>query len=374
MLSLKEKIAKNYINAIGWKTKQKYIIIESDDWGAIRMPSKEVLRHLVANDIPVDKLHIDKFDSVESEDDLVALFNILEKFSDKKGNHPVITAYYVVANPNFEKIEASNRKEYHYETIIETYNRKAHTKNVPALLKSGKSKNVFIPQFHGREHIHVNRYMEAINSESEKEQIAFENMAIVSSKSKSCTSPYTKDYFKGFDYSSSSEYKEIEEIHRDGLRIFNEIFGFSSISFVAQGSVFGDHLLKMLSEEGVRLIIGQQQLPSLGNTYQTVNKRWGEKTQFNQLYWRRNCMFEPTRNQEFDWVSKCLEEINIAFRWGKPAVISSHRENFIGSVFEENRIDSLKKLDILLAEILRRWPDVQFISTHELAELMTSDE
>jgi hypothetical protein len=37
MLSLKEKLAKNYINAVGWQTKKKYLVIESDDWGSIHM-------------------------------------------------------------------------------------------------------------------------------------------------------------------------------------------------------------------------------------------------------------------------------------------------------------------------------------------------
>lgn len=374
MLSLNEKIAKNFINALGWKSKQKYILIESDDWGAIRMPSKEVYESLIENQIPVNQLHIDKYDSLESEEDLVALFNTLQKFTDKIGNHPVVTAYFVVANPNFEKIEATKRQEYHYETILETYKRSEHTMKVPQLIKKGLYENIFMPQFHGREHIHVKRYMEAINSDSEKEQISFKNRAIISSKSKTCTNHYKKDYFKGFDYSSVVEHAEIEAIHGDGLRLFKEIFGFPSISFVAQGTVFGNHLLPMLAEENVRLIIGQQQLPKLDGTYATINKNWGNSTEFKQLYWRRNCMFEPARKQAFNWVGKCLEEMEIAFRWGKPAVISAHRENFIGSIFEENRIESLKKLEILLAEILMRWPDVQFISTAQLATIMLAEK
>jgi hypothetical protein len=370
MLSVKEKLAKNYINSRGWKTNQKYLIIESDDWGAIRMPSKEVYHKLIANDIPVDKFSFDKHDALESEEDLKNLFNTLEKFQDKTGSPAVLTAYHVVANPDFEKIEATARKDYHYETILETYSRFLHTKKVPNLIKEGIEKGIYIPQFHGREHIHVKRWMEAINFNSEKEQLAFQNRAIVSSKSKTCRNPYTKDYFKGFAFSSISEHEEIENIHRDGLKIFKEIFGFPSKTFVAQGTVFGDHILKMLSEEGVQLILGQQSAPKSDNGYQTINKNWGNITKFNQQYWRRNCLFEPARNQNFPWVKKTMEEIEIAFRWGKPAVISAHRENFIGSIFEENRTQSLQKLEILLELVMKKWPDVKFISTAKLAEIM----
>lgn len=374
MLTIKEKLSKNLVNALGYRTKQRYVLIESDDWGAVRMPSKDVFNILKKNLIEVDEFSFDRNDSVESEDDLKCLFATLQKFQDCKGNHPVITAYAVVANPNFEKIEESGKKEYHFETILETYKRSEHTKNVPELIKLGMKKNIFIPQFHGREHIHVKRYMEAINSNSKKELIAFENRAIVSSKSSDCSNRYPKDYFKGFAYSDSSEFAEIEEIHKDGLKIFKEIFGFSSISFVAQGGVWGDHLLQMMSDENVKLIGGQQQVPQIAGGYKVVNKFWGSRNKYKQIHWRRNCRFEPSRNKNYDWIAYCLDEIEIAFRWGKPAVISSHRENFIGSIFEENRVDTLKKLEILLAAMLKRWPDIQFISTAQLAEIMLAEK
>jgi hypothetical protein len=372
MLTFKQKLAKNYINALGWKNKQKYLVIESDDWGAIRMPSKKVYNRLIEHHIPVDKLHIDKLDSLESEEDLKALFGVLEKFKDKDGNSAVLTAFHVVANPNFEKIEASHRKEYHYETILETYARHEHTKNVPGLIKEGMTKGIYIPQFHGREHIHVKRYMEAINSDSVKEQIAFENKAIVSSMSTVCKKTYDLDYFKGFNYDNINELKDIEAIHRDGLQIFKGIFGMPSVTFMAQGSVWGDHILPMLNEEGVKLISGQQSVPAQSGKFKTVDKKWGSKNDFGQVHWRRNCQFEPARNQDFNWVNKCLAEIEIAFRWDKPAVISAHRENFIGSIFEDNRDQSLDKLEQLIEEVLKKWPDVKFISSAQLAEILTS--
>lgn len=374
MLSFKEKLAKNYINAVGWKTNQKYLLIESDDWGAVRMPSKTAYDEILKNQIAVDKLHIDKYDAVESNDDLKALYQALGKFQDKKGNPAILTAFFVVANPDFEKIEASGKKEYHLETILQTYQKTKHTQQVPALIKEGMQKGLLMPQFHGREHIHVKRWMEAINSSSEKEKIAFEQKAIISSKSTVCKKPYPLDYFKGFDYESENEFSTIEAIHQDGLKIFKEIFGIPSISFMAQGSVWGDHLLEMLSSEGVQLICGQQQVPDFNHGYKTVNKNWGVKNSLGQTHWRRNCMFEPARNQNAPWVQKCLAEIEIAFRWGKPAVISAHRENFIGSIFEENRNNSLEKLEDLLSLVLKKWPDVQFISTAQLAEIMLNQQ
>jgi hypothetical protein len=126
----------------------------------------------------------------------------------------------------------------------------------------------------------------------------------------------------------------------------------------------------MLQNEGVRLIGGQQLHPDVNATYKKINKYWGSKNKLGQVHWRRNVLFEPSSNQYFDWVDKCIAEIEIAFRWGKPAVISSHRENFMGSVFEHNRAQSLKKLQALLKAVVKKWPDVQFISSAQLAENM----
>jgi hypothetical protein len=69
-------------------------------------------------------------------------------------------------------------------------------------------------------------------------------------------------------------------------------------------------------------------------------------------------------------VNDCLKEIEIAFRWHKPATISSHRTNYIGWLNEENRSNGLQKLDKLLGQIIKRWPDVEFLTSAELGNLI----
>jgi hypothetical protein len=370
MFFLKQKLAKNYVNSRGWRTNQKYIVIESDDWGAIRMPSLEVYNTFLDNKVPVNESPIDKLDSLESSDDLKALYYSLGKFTDNKGNHPILTAFHVVANPDFEKIEASNRKDYHFETIFETYKRCKATENVSKLIFEGIEKGIYLPQSHGREHIHVKRWMEAIISDSEKEHLAFKNKAIISTPSKKCNNPYLENYFAGQDYSDESEYKEIEKNIEEGLNIFEDLFGFKSLTFTPQGGFWGDHILKVLSKNGVLLACGQQAAPDFNKSHKVVNKFWGQKNDFGQFYYRRNVLFDPFYNQDLDWVNKALKDIEIAFFWNKPAVISTHRANFTGSIFEENRIKSLDKLELLLSLLLKKWPDVQFISSQRLAEIM----
>ena len=65
-----------------------------------------------------------------------------------------------------------------------------------------------------------------------------------------------------------------------------------------------------------------------------------------------------------------INRIKIAFRWKKPAVISSHRINFMGALDEINRRDNLILLDNLLKRIVKLWPDVEFMTSDELGDLI----
>ena len=72
--------------------------------------------------------------------------------------------------------------------------------------------------------------------------------------------------------------------------------------------------------------------------------------------------FEPSASIDFDWIDSCLKDIDISFKLHKPAIISSHRVNFVSGRSVENRDRSLIQLERLIKEILTRWPDVEFSS------------
>jgi hypothetical protein len=84
----------------------------------------------------------------------------------------------------------------------------------------------------------------------------------------------------------------------------------------------------------------------------------------------RNCKFEPTADPNKDWVNSCLKEIQTAYRWKKPAIIESHRVNYIGYINPGNRDKNLKLLGELLAAVKKRWPDVEFMSSDQLGQVI----
>ena len=78
-----KNLIKNLANLPGWRTNRKIVVIESDDWGTIRMSSKEAFNSLLKKGYPVDQCPYNKYDALESNQDLEMLFDVLNSV---KGN------------------------------------------------------------------------------------------------------------------------------------------------------------------------------------------------------------------------------------------------------------------------------------------------
>ena len=88
----------------------------------------------------------------------------------------------------------------------------------------------------------------------------------------------------------------------------------------------------------------------------------------------RNCAFEPSENPTKDWINSCLKEIEISFKWKKPAIISTHRVNYIGFINQKNRDTNVPLLKGLISQILKKWPTVEFMTSDELGKLIGTYE
>jgi hypothetical protein len=54
----------------------------------------------------------------------------------------------------------------------------------------------------------------------------------------------------------------------------------------------------------------------------------------------------------------------------KPAIISTHRINFTSRLNPENREKNIVLFKELLENVIQKWPDVEFLSTPELGNLI----
>lgn len=365
-----QQIKYSHINYRGFKTNRKIIIFESDDWGSIRMPSKVAFSNLEKAGIPVEKSLYCKYDSLESNSDLESLFEILLKFKDKNGCHPIITANTVVANPDFEKIKQSNYREYHFESFKETLSKYTNHDKVFEYYNKGIKNKIFFPQFHGREHVNVEMWLSLLQT-NKFFQIAFENN--LWGLSNDVFPHLNKSIQATFD--STNDYELLDNINT-GLNLFKELFRFKSKSFIANNFIWNTSLNQALKTNGIEFLQGMkyQLLPKIGDEKRKIIRHYlGEKNSIGQYYIIRNCSFEPSLNFDFS-VNKTINEIKNAFFWKKPAVISTHRINFIGSLVESNRTKNLVSLEFLLKSIKKKWPDVEFMNSAELGETIKTNK
>ena len=356
-------------NLYGWCTHRKVVVIESDDWGSIRMPSNRAFESISKKrlDSSGASYRFNTYDTLADKIDLMLLFETLSSFRDIHGNHPVITALSVVANPDFEKIRKNEYKEYFYEPFPRTLERYYGSDNPFPLWNEGIQNKLLLPQFHGREHLNVAVWMNALKQNDVEARIAFDNRLWgFNNKHK-----YGITYQAAFDIENIDQLPYQKEIIKDGLNLFEKLFGYRASYFVPPNGPFNNQLEAVAASEGIRFMFAPKiQYEPLGEG--KIKKRFhypGQQNRHGQYYLSRNCFFEQSEPGK-DWVDGCLNDINIAFRFHKPAVISSHRVNYIGALDPANRTRGLQQLKVLLGTILKTWPDVEFLSSVELGELM----
>lgn len=368
----KRNIYKNLSNIPGWSSRRKLIVIESDDWGSIRMPSLKVFDKLEKAGLDMRSADAERFnmnDTLASAKDLENLFEVLSGARDVNSNFAVFTPVCIVANPDFNKIKESGFNDYFYEPFIDTLKRSKDSENAFDLWREGIEKRLFVPQMHGREHLNISSWLKALKKGEMKTLLAFEEKVW----------GFVPDTYPDVDYQAAFlltdniELDYHKEIIESGLGLFNDIFGYQAEYFVPPNGQFNNSLNKILAENGIKLrSVAKLQTESVGKGKQKKKLHYlGQQDRYGIKYITRNCLFEPGQDER-DWVDSCLYDIKTAFRWNKPAIISTHRVNYIGGLNLKNRDNGLKQLSELLKEITKKWPDAEFITTAELGRLMNN--
>lgn len=364
-----DTLKKHYLNSRGKRLDKKYVVFESDDWGSERITSKEGLSALIRSGVDVYDNPFNHLDSLETTDDLTALFETLGKFRDKKGHHPVITANSVVANPDFDKIRASGFNEYFFESAFETYSKKPGCEDSAALIREGMDAGMYHPQFHGREHLSVKKWLAELQTGNKILLQAFDAGIYGIDLDTKLTS--RSNFMAAFDSQEAEDTVEFKSVIEEGTTMFRSMFGITSKSFIAPCYIWHPKIEPFLKENGIRYFQGLplQYSPDKEGQYKQIFHYQGEKNRNGQRYFVRNCFFEPSLNNGVDLIEECLRRLKIIFFWGKPALIGTHRINFMGSLNEENRTNNLAVFSDLLQAILQTWPDVEFTTTDKLGGL-----
>ena len=365
-------ILRNLSSIPGWTSGRKIVVLESDDWGSLGTPSVPVYQALLSKGVyrEDEAAHYYRYDTLESNGDMEGLFEVLGSVTDAVGRHPVFTGYCVVANPDFEAIEEDGFRNYHYQPLHRILEGDATRDRVLELWREGVNRRLFIPQFHGREHLNVAAWTGALQRGAPLTMEAFRHG--VFGIDPVATGECRVQYRAAFDLEDGSEIPLQEEVIRDGTRLFRSMMGYAPSVFIPPNGPLNLLLEKTLLKGGIRyLVLDKLQREPLGHGRTRTRIRFpGRKNKLGQYYLSRNASFEPSSG-DTDWVGSCLTQVETAFRWKKPATISTHRVNYTGAIDPGNRSRGLATLKKLLESIMKRWPDTEFLSTGELGDLIS---
>lgn len=368
-----KKLLRYLSNIPGWSTRRKILVIESDDWGSIRMPSLDVFQHLEQRGLDInrgDNQRFNTLDTLASSDDFEYLFTTLSKYKDINGRHPVITALALSANPDFDKIKKGKFEAYHYEPFSRTLER-YRLSGAMEMWQQGSKEGLFFPEFHGREHLNVKVWMDALQRGDEQTLEAFE-CGFWGYRPKN---EFGISYQAAFDLDTTETLEMQKRIVKDGLALFKRLHGRAANFFVPPNGAINQEIIDYAVTNGITFVSSPKiHKEPLGAKQHRKRYRYlGKKGPNKMVYFTRNAFFEPNYKGSGFSTADCLDHIEAAFLFKKPAIISTHRVNFVGGLIAQNRRDGNKALGELLTHVLKRWPNVEFMTSTELGKLIRDD-
>lgn len=358
-----------------WSTNKKIVVIESDDWGSIRTSNKKAYSSLFDLGYNMSKSPY-TLDALESNDDLLALYEILNSVKDTHGNSACFTANMILANPDFEAIEKNNFSKYIYQTVDKTLDEYKDRDQVRNLWKEGSESNMFFPQLHAREHVRYWDWMNDLkaNNTEALETFKFKMCGVPRVVSKSGKSYFHPPYID--DEILNKHNVDLHSLIYEGAKLFKAEFGFASKTTIAPNCGWTKSAEKAWFDNDIKYIQGGflQEHHNENNT-KFIPHYLGEKSKTgNMVYLVRNCTFEPSTSINRNYWESTFKQVENAFKNNKPAIISSHRVNFIGAINEKNRKNGLTQLKYLLNKIKDKYSDVIFLNSYQLGEFLTSDK
>lgn len=369
---LKNIFSTAYLNYVGFKSSRKLCVIESDDWGSVRMPNLIAYEILLKNRIRVDKCPYNRFDNLESTEDLLRLADTLSELERKLGKRVVITANVVMSNPDFSKIKESKFQEFSSLNLRQSHDFYNGNTEGLEMFKQVIAEGYLYPQLHGLNHVNQSNWLSDLRHKVQDTTIAFNNN--VYGLSTNIAVEPRKTYLAALDFIEEDELENHRFWMKEGADLFKEEFGLISRSFIAPNYTWHQAHESMMIANGIKYIQGAraQKVP-VGDNYRVSRHKMGEKNKYGQFYFIRNSAFEPSvKRQQINWRKKILSDAHVAFTLGAPLVISSHRLNFMGGIQRQNREQNLQSFSNVLTELIERYPDIEFVSSEELGDYISS--
>ena len=333
--------------------KEPIVVIESDDWGLMGcQPNVQWDPNQPLTDYATDQL--------ETEAELDSLFALLADYEKDFLRAPIITANFIVSNPDFKETIASGFNELKLMPIDEAF---------PELMdkwKSGMNRHLFYPQYHGRLHYNYHQYQYRLQNDKRTQDLFRQRVNGGLENYKETDTDLHSEYV---DWSSGKPISNLSAWYSEGLSQFKKTFGFESHSTICPNYILQPESIKDLSDAGTSYLQAANRLiyktASSKRTYK--NYCFGKQLPGGAVALNRNVRFEPCRNKKRWSASVAIEKSFELFDAGIPVVIDTHRMNYTGA----HASASLRQLKELL-EAYKSVKGLMFMTTTELGQAITN--
>ncbi len=327
------------------RTSNKIVVIESDDWGQERALNAEALGW-AARKYGRESFTRWTTDSLETDEDLILLFELFDTFKDCFQFAPVLTANFITHN-----IDYQNDSKMSFLSIEESIKN-----NNPALFKIyeyGIEHSFFKPQLHGYSHFNLERTRSYFNTDEGME--AYQNKFFYAKS----TIIGNTSFLEGECTTANPNY---EAQLLAAQQAFCNTFGYYSETFIPPRFIIDRGIISMLRNYDIKFLqAGSRLIDSRGIKY----SRPFYRSYLGQIWLNRNCRLDPHQDYNYS-AEQCITAINSAFGNEQPAVIDFHRVNIAGRFTPEYRAKSLSELKKVFDYLKRYHPDTIFTTSNQL--------
>lgn len=332
-----------------FRFEEPILVFESDDWG--KVAGREDGNYPTEGGKRTDWSH----DRLETDNELEALYSLLESFADDFERKPVFTANFIVSNPDFEKTVAGGFKQLYLKPIDQAF------PELQSKWREGIDREVFYPQYHGRLHHNFAKYAKAIKEDAITQKLF--QQEINGGRENFEPTQYAL-YSEYFDTSSSSSASSLTEWLKHGRAEFKRIFDYDSTTTVAPNYVLNPADINSLKSSGFAYLQAANKiLYTQKGQEQHLNYAQGREHQSGLVFLARNHKFEPNRGRKEWQAGFSIEAVKYWLKRGVPAVLDTHRFNYVSN-FADNSLQDLKTL----LSAMRKVKNLRILTSCELGQ------
>ncbi len=333
--------------AVDWRT-VRAVAMESDDWGLCGfVPSAGALDGLDRKALAPGPFPPVYWQSTLEDSATVAqLAGVLKRHRGRDGLPAVLQSNYILSSLTWEPTADRGDSTWQWQErdlpdLPPAYTRPGLWRAVQTAIASG----ALHPEFHGRYHYDPARRRELSLSTPVAREAAEREVTIF---------PHSERTWELGPWRSSAQLAgELDH----GLVVFQDVFGMPPRSVIAPDYHWDDRCERLWVSRGIRVIQAkrEQRNPAwnsrIGRILKVLDRTWARQVRRDRTYLDRNCLLEPVQSPDREaTIRACTAAVHRAWRWGEPAIVETHRINFVH--LDTTVVDrGLQSLDAMLTAI-----------------------